>query len=120
MDQWNDAFRCFLTEAIAEVRELIGNIETQVQQGSVNRGERSQGSTESATVPASSIPSAKLQRDTRLVGVAPEPSEWSGARVDERDTIASFPAAEAPGSATFDDRLAQLARRLEEKLERSG
>ncbi len=94
--QWREGVRSFFGETLAELRDLIKAIESHVQHESKTRLESgTRMSCESAEAqPALAVSTRHLP---------------TGAREDA-----------ATGTDNSDQRLAQLARRLEEKLERSS
>jgi hypothetical protein len=118
VEHWHGATQRFLTETLAELRELIETVEVQVQQETVSRVGRVGGKPpESATPAPIAAAIAVTLPETRVETPGGELPEPAGA--EQKPSPLHSSGAGANGS-TSDDRLAQLARRLEEKLERSS
>jgi hypothetical protein len=122
VEQWHEEIQRFLSETLTEVRDLIETVEAQSQAEPVSRLLRNAAAVPDSAVVESpaSAGAAKLPRELRAEQTGSGPSTRIDTAAGDRDAVTIFPSAESSGAETSDDRLAQLARRLEEKLERSS
>jgi hypothetical protein len=106
LSQWQESVQGFMTQTLGDLRDVVQTIETAIQEESKSQTERNNvAANEQAPAPP---PAAK--------------STNSGQASDRQGSIGDRnpPIADGGGDArTSDHRLAQLARRLEEKLGKS-
>lgn len=118
VDQWRNSVQRSLSEALSEMRELAENIEFQAQLETARAGRMT-------TVPSSAVATpanvgAKTARATGAITNGALSDRNSMSSDDDMLPAATQPPSTGGNSATSEDRLAELARRLEEKLERSS
>ena len=120
---WQDGVRNFFGETLAELRDLIKAIESHVQHESTSQSETGfEISSESADAQPSFVASTGYFRaEAREDGRATRSLELIDAGRKHKEPITTLkPQDAATGPGNSEQRLAQLARRLEEKLERSS
>ena len=119
VEQWRNTVQQSLAESLTEVRELAEAIQDHVQQETFSQSAR----TAAPAPPVEAAPIANAPRAPNgiwTVSNAPLPDRNSIAPVNNDPLVAGQTPAVGGKSGTSEDRLAELARRLEEKLGRSN
>lgn len=122
IEQWHASLQHFLAETLSEIRGLIEVIESDVPAELVAPPAPPAKATRPAPIPQPSPARPVVQPAKPPSSTYSEPAHPQRTAAREEDARAAAPTqpTKASGGGAPEDRLAQLARLLEEKLERSG